>query len=72
MAENRERITDWSKRYESKAARRTEAMTTSLPATLRSAGDALRHNHALRDIDHAPDAGHLEARGTKLAEGSTR
>ena len=47
---------------ESEAARRTEARTTSLPATLRSAGD----------IDHAPDAGHVEARGTKLAEGSTR
>src|SRR5215204_1363288 len=43
MAENRERIADWLKRYESKAARRTEAMSTSLPATLRSAGDALRH-----------------------------
>ena len=33
MPENRERIADWSRRYESKAARRTEAMTTSLPAT---------------------------------------
>jgi len=35
-------------------------MTSSLPATLRSAGDALRHNHALRDIDYAPDADHVE------------
>ena len=47
-------------------------MTASLPATLRGAGDALRQNHALRDIDHAPDADRVEACGTELAERSTR